>query len=158
MITRPLFLGPVVVGLCLLLPLSAHAQQAQVFKNVSSDHLERILNEMGIQYKKSFGNKEGIHFYDFTRNGFKIRLHNYNGMDLWIDALFSDPLTIEDCNRWNIRAKFSRCVYLQQNGKNTISLENQYDCLGGCTDAIIRQFILRFDGELKDFSNFVTGR
>ncbi len=146
-------LGPVVLGLVLAFAPDASAQA--VYKNVSVQTVERILNELGIQYKKSNGNKEGIHFYDYTRNGFKIRLHNYNGQDLWIDALWSDPLTIEDCNRWNVRAKFSRAVLLNNNGKNVVSLENQFDCLGGVTDAIVRQFIVRFDGEVRDFAEFI---
>jgi len=146
-------LGLVVLGLALALPAPATAQQ--VFKNVSSQKIEQILGDLGISYKKSNGNREGIHFYDYTRNGFKVRLHNYEGKDLWIDALWSDPLTMEDCNRWNIRAKFSRAVLLNQNNKNTVSLENQYDCLGGCTDAIIRQFVLRFDNEVRDFASFI---
>ncbi len=146
-------LGPVVLGLFLTLAPAAPAQA--VYKNVSSQTVERILGDLGIQYKKSNGNKEGIHFYDYTRNGFKIRLHNYNGQDLWIDALWSDPLTMEDCNRWNVRAKFSRAVLLNNQGKNVVSLENQFDCLGGVTDAIVRQFIVRFDNEVRDFAEFI---
>lgn len=145
--------GAAALGLVLLLPMSARAQA--VYKNVSSDKLEQILGDLNIQYKKSAGKKEGIYFYDYSRNGFKIRLHNYNGQDLWIDALFTDPLSAEDVNRWNIRAKFSRVVLVDLNNKKTVSLENQFDCLGGCTDAIVRQFINRFDNEVQNFASFV---
>jgi len=144
------FLAP---GFVLLLPLAAHAQQ--VYKNVPSDRLEKILADLKIEYKKSQGNNASIHFYDYTRNGFKIRLHNYEGKDLWIDALFSDRMSPEDINRWNVRAKFSRAVLLTNNDKTTVSLENQYDVLGGCTDAIVRQFIVRFDNEVRDFADFI---
>jgi hypothetical protein len=150
-------LGPAVLGLALLLPAAwpASAAAQQVYKNVSSAKLEQILNDLGISYKKTNGNREGIHFYDYTRNGYKIRLHNYEGKDLWIDALWSDPLTLEDCNRWNVRAKFSRAVLLDNSGKKTVSLENQFDCLGGTTDAFVRQFVVRFDGEVRDFAQFI---
>ncbi len=74
---------------------------------------------------------------------------------MWIDAVFTDKMSADDANRWNVRAKFSRCVLLNTNDKATVSLENQFDCLGGCTDAIVRQFVVRFDGEVRDFVEFV---
>ena len=132
------------------------AQDAEVYKNVSSQRLEKILDGLEIRYKKTPGPKDGIHYYDFTRNNYKIRLHNYNGQDLWIDCLFKDRVALEDVNRWNVRAKFSRAVQVKDGDKVSVSLENQIDCLGGTTDAFIRQFILRFDGEIRDFVNFVS--
>jgi hypothetical protein len=146
-------IGPIILGLVLATPQAAHSQE--VFKNVSSARLERLLADMNITYKKSSGTRDGVHFYDYTRNGYKIRLHNYEGKDLWIDALFSDRMSPENVNRWNIGAKFSRCVLLTSNEKINVSLENQLDCLGGCTDAIIRQFITRFDTEVRNFAEFV---
>lgn len=142
-----------VIGLVSLLPATASAQE--VYKNIGSARLEKILADLNIDFKKTNGNKEGIHHYDFTRNGFKIRLINYEGKDLWIDTSSSDRLSPEDVNRWNVQAKFSRCVLVVNNDRTTLSLENQFDCLGGCTDAIVRQFIVRFDGELNRFSEFL---
>src|SRR5258708_29090037 len=135
-------LGPVSVAAVMGFAACAHAQQ--VYRNLASSKLEKILTDLSIDYKKTNGDKDGIHFYDFRGNGYKIRLHNYHGKDLWIDAVFTDQLSAEDVNRWNVRAKFSRCVLLSANDKITVSLENQYDCLGGCTDAIVRQFVVRF--------------
>jgi hypothetical protein len=146
-------LGPVSVALSLVFAASGHAQQ--VYKNVASNKLEKILTDLSIDFKKTNGDKDGIHFYDYSRNGYKIRLHNYHGKDLWIDAVFTDKMSADDANRWNVRAKFSRCVLLNTNDKATVSLENQFDCLGGCTDAIVRQFVVRFDGEVRDFVEFV---
>jgi hypothetical protein len=137
-------------------PAAALAQTPQlVYKNVSSETLERILKDINIQYKKSAGNKQGLFYYEYTRNNFTLRLHNYEGKDIWIEALFTDRMSLEDVNRWNVRAKFSRCVLLNSDAKTTVSLENQLDCLGGCTDAILRQFIVRFDSEVRDFADFV---
>jgi len=126
----------------------------QVYRNVPSDRLEGILRGMNIVFTKVPGKMEGVNFYDFDRGGFKIRLHNYNGKDLWIDALFNDRTTLEKINGWNRRAKFSRAVLISSGGKETISLESQMDCLGGVTDNIIRQFINRFDGEIRDFVKY----
>ncbi len=147
---------PTVLALALTIAAPARAQEQPVYKNVSSATLERILGDLKIQYKKTAGDKEGFFYYEFDRNGFRIRLHNYAGKDLWLEALSSDRLSLEDVNRWNQRAKFSRCVLLKNNSKMTVSLESQLDCLGGCTDAIVRQFIQRFDGEVRSFATFVS--
>lgn len=127
----------------------------KVYRNVSPQKLEAILKELKIDFDKSKGKAEGIDFYDFVRNDYKIRLHNYRGNDLWIDAQFADKMTHDDINRWNVMAKFSRAVQLKGD-RPAVSLESQIDCLGGTTDAIIRQFITRFDGELTQFSQYVS--
>jgi hypothetical protein len=143
-------------ALALLIAVPAVAQEQPVYKNVPSASLERILGELKIQYKKTAGDKAGFFYYEFERKGYRIRLHNYAGKDLWLEALSSDRLSLKDVNRWNQQAKFSRCVLLTGNGKMTVSLESQLDCLGGVTDATVRQFIRRFDGEVRDFAMFVN--
>ena len=145
----------VVTVVCLPLFAGAEVPGPTVYRNVSSAALERVLGDLNIQFRKSTGNKPAIHFYDFTRNGYTIRLHNYEGNDLWIEALCTNRLSLDEVNRWNQRAKFSRCVRLENNNKVTVSLENQFDARGGCTDAIVRQFILRFDNEVRTFDGFV---
>ena len=134
---------------------AAPTDDKQVYRNVVPEKLEAILMAMKIDYKKVKGKADGIWFYDFERNDYKIRLHNYQGNDLWIDAHFNDKLPLEEVNKWNVRAKFSRAVQLTS-GKQTVSLESQIDCVGGVTDGIIRQFIQRFDGELMQFSKFLS--
>ncbi|MCI0638637.1 MAG: YbjN domain-containing protein [Gemmataceae bacterium] len=132
------------------------AGQGQVMRNVSNDKLEKILKDLNITFKKTTGKKEGTHFYDYDRNNYKIRIHNYDGKDLWIDALFNDKTTLEEVNKWNVRAKFSRAVLIRDGDKETISLESQIDCLGGITEGMIRQFVNRFDGEIRDFVKFIS--
>lgn len=129
--------------------------QPKAYRLVTPEKLEAVLDNLKIDFKKVKGKVEGVDFYDFEKNNFKIRLHNYQGKDLWIDAMFTDKASLEDINRWNVRAKFSRAVLLKGD-KESLSLESQLDCLGGVTDAIIRQFITRFDGELKDFTKFLS--
>ncbi len=146
----------VLVLVVLAIPAAAPAQAQQpVYRNVSSDTLERILKDLQITYKKTPGNKQGVFYYEYTHNNYTIRLHNYEGKDLWIEALFADRLPLAEVNGWNIRAKFSRCALLQSGGKTSMSLENQLDCLGGCTDAIVRQFVVRFDHEVRNFADYV---
>ena len=134
---------------------AAPADNKQIYRNVIPEKLEAILKSMKIEYTKVKGKTDGIWFYDFERNDYKIRLHNYQGNDLWIDAHFNDKLPLDEVNKWNVRAKFSRAVQLTS-GKQTVSLESQIDCVGGVTDGIIRQFIQRFDGELMQFSKFLS--
>jgi hypothetical protein len=128
----------------------------KVYRKVSPETLEAILKDLKIDAAKSQGKVDGIHFYDYAKNDFKIRLHNYQGKDLWIDAQFPDKLSLENVNKWNVMAKFSRAVRLKSDGE-PVALEAQLDCLGGTTDAIVRQFIERFDGELIQFSKYAAG-
>jgi hypothetical protein len=125
-----------------------------VATSMPPEKLEPILDKLEIKYKKTAGKKDGIYFYDFRRGGLSVRLHNYDGQDLWIDSTFTEPLALEDVNKWNVRAKFSRAVLIPGDEKVTVSLEAQLDCVGGVTDAMVRQFIRRFDGELAQFSAY----
>lgn len=95
----------------------------KVYRNVTADKLESILKDLKITFQKIKGKDEGILFYDFERNNFKIRLHNYHGKDLWIDAHFTDKLKLDEINRWNIQAKFSRAVLLTGTDRSTVSVE-----------------------------------
>lgn len=126
--------------------------QDKVYTRVTTEKTEALLKGMNIAFKKTAGKKDGTWFYDFERNNFKVRLHNYEAKDLWIDALFNDQTTLQEINAWNVKAKFSRAVHFKNNeGKDTISLESQIDCMGGVTDGMIRQFINRFDSEVAAF-------
>ena len=128
------------------------AQDPAVTTTLPADRLEKILAGMDIQYKKTPGKKDGVWFYQFTRGDRPVRLHNYDGQDLWIDSVFPQTMTLAELNRWNAGTRHSRAVLLKDGGKTTVSLEMQVDCLGGVTDAIVKQFITRFDGELENFT------
>jgi len=129
--------------------------QELVSHSVSNEKLETILKELNISYQKNPGKKEGIYSYDFERKGIKIRLFNYSGDDLWIETDYSEKATLEEVNRWNMRAKFSRAVLVKDSGNASISLESQIDCTIGITDGMVRQFVERFDGEIQSFFNFM---
>ena len=141
----------------LLLSAVESQQREKVPRNVTSERLEKILADMNITYKKSGGKLPGDFNYDYEWNNFKIRLINYDGKDLWIDALFPDQLTLDKVNKWNVNAKFSRAVSVRDKERQTVSLENQVDCLGGITDGMVRQFIVRFQSEVQKFNEFLRG-
>ncbi|MBX9679197.1 MAG: YbjN domain-containing protein [Gemmataceae bacterium] len=136
---------------------SASAEDAaKAYRNVSSDQLEAILKSMKVDFKKTAGKKEGIFFYDFEAESMKVRLHNYEGKDLWLDAHFTDKLDLDEVNKWNVKARATRAVLLGTGDKATVSLEAQLDCDAGASDAIVRQFVTRYEKELKNFVKFIS--
>ena len=160
---RRLFVGVLTMGVAVVSTTFAQekdeskkAEKSPVQRIVTSAKLEGILQDMKIKYSKTAGKNEGIHYYDYERNNFKVRLHNYQGRDLWLDVHFTEKMTLKEINDWNVQAKFSRAVMVKNAGKQSTSLESQIDCEGGITDGMIRQFILRFDGEIKTFVQFLT--
>lgn len=146
------------LGVCLALAESVPGQEkskATLSPRVTPDLLEGVLKNLDLAFKKD-SEKEGVHSYNFQRGDARIRLVNYNGEDLWIEAVFDKKITLAQANRWNGDAKYSRCVLLDNDGKTTASLEMQLDCVRGVTDGMIRQFLIRFGGELKDFQKSIA--
>jgi hypothetical protein len=145
-------LRPLAILFALLLPAHVGAQ-TKVFNLVSDEHLEKLLGSFQLKYEKAERkDKETTTvFFDFKRGDHSYRLFNYKN-DLWIESTFDKAMKPDEINRWNADAKFSRLVAIKQGDKTTLSLEAQLDCAGGVTDAIIRQFINRFEEETKKFS------
>jgi hypothetical protein len=126
----------------------------KVYPRVSADLLEGVLKGLELDFKKE-PDKDKIDAYLFQRGDAKIRLVNYEGGDLWIEAVFDKKLPLEQANDWNARAKYTRCVVLDADVKSSVSLEMQLDCINGVTEGMVRQFLVRFGGELKDFQKVV---
>jgi len=148
------------IGLSLLVvvfgvPAVGQAQD-KVYRSVPDDAIEKVLKGMDLNFRKSIDPKDMHAYYDFLRDGFDIRLHNYNGKDLWIDCIFNDKANLDTTNKWNVRAKFSRAVLLKGADRDSISLESQLDCISGTTEGIVRQYVQRFMLECRDYSKFVT--
>ena len=93
--------------------------KATVYRNVSTQKLEGILEDLKIDFNKTEGKSKGIWFYDFERNNFKVRLHSYQGRDLWVDVVFTDKISLKEINAWNVRAKFSRAVQVKTDDRVT---------------------------------------
>jgi Putative bacterial sensory transduction regulator len=128
----------------------------EVVTKVTSDHLEKILKNLGIRFKKTAGKEEGVFTYEFERDAFKIRLHNFKGADLMLDAAFKE-IPLEEVNKYNSGRKFIRAVlYQPDRGKKYTALEANLDCVGGVSDNVIRYFIGTFDGELNEFAKFIA--
>ena len=129
--------------------------QDKVARSVTNETLEKILKGLDLKYQKvEPKDKDGASMYfDFTRNNQPLRLKNY-GNDLWIETTTEKGLKLEDINRWNADAKFSRLVLIEDKDKAIVSLEAQLDCLGGVTEATIKQYLTRFDAEAQKFAKF----
>lgn len=121
----------------------------------NADLVEGVLKNLDLAFKKD-AEKKGVESYSFQRGETKIRLVNYNGEDLWIEAIFDKKVTLVQANQWNTEAKFSRCVLLENDGKFTASLEMQLDCIRGVSEGMVRQFLIRFGSELKGFQAFLA--
>jgi len=139
----------------LICSIAAAQSQETVYRHVSSDKLEAVLKELNISHQKSAGKKDGIFVYDYERKGVKVRLYNYSGEDLWVESDYTEKATLDLANRWNMRAKFSRAVLVNDGKLATLSLESQIDCTLGITEGMMREFIRRFDGEILAFGEFL---
>jgi hypothetical protein len=150
--TIPLF---TCLALALVLPIEVLSQN-KIYRQVSNEAIEKVLQGLELKYQKDERKDKGatVMFFDFTRGDLTYRLYNY-GNDLWIESTFDKKMKPDDVNRWNAEAKFTRLVLIEQKEKTTISLEAQLDCAGGVTDAVIKQYINRFDEEAKKFSKFM---
>lgn len=127
-----------------------------VYTRAAGDKLEGVLKSLNIAYKKT-DIKGGVTAYEFESNNHKLRLVNFAGEDLMIDAQFK-KLKLEDVNQYNLNRKFIRCVAYNVGGKEYTSLEANLDCAGGVTDGIVRNFIRAFDIEVSEFAKYAQGK
>ena len=129
----------------------------QIFSPVSSQKLEAILKSLSITYDKNELKNDAGSYYDFEANNFKLRLVNFGGKDLMIDAHFK-KIPLEDINRWNLEKKFIRAVSYNAKGQEYSALEANLDCEIGTTDGILRNFIVGFQEDVKQFAKFAQGK
>jgi len=126
-----------------------------IYTKVTKEKLESILKALNIDFKKV--EVKGSIVFEFESNKHKLKLFNFSGDDLMIDAHFK-KLPLADVNQYNLNRKFIRCVAYNINGSEYTSLESNLDCVGGVSDSIVRNFIRSFDDEVKEFSKYVQGK
>jgi len=146
-------------GLALLsLPSPAVGQDKKIVTVLPASTLEAVLGEMSLRYEKKPQKGQGGQpipgnfLYYFKSNGRNVVLFSYGGKELMLQYLRA-KLTLEKVNGWNVAAHFSR-AYVHQ---NQAIVEWNLDCLGGVTRDSVKQFIRRFDDEVKLFEKFVGG-
>jgi hypothetical protein len=147
-------LASCLAAVVLAMPGRTQEKKEAVPRGASSEVLEKVLGDLKIQSKKTAGKSANTYFYNYDRNNFKIRLGNHGGEALWLAAAFPKA-SLQQINQWNVRAKFSRAVLNREGERETSLVEAQLDCRGGVTAGIIRQFLERFDNEVRDFDRFL---
>ncbi len=129
----------------------------QLFTPVTSQKIEALLKGLNITYEKNELKNNLGQYFDFDAGTFKIRLVNYGGKDLMIDARFK-KISLDDINRWNLQNKFIRAVAYNVNGMEYSALEMNLDCEVGTSDGILRNFIVGFHEDVKHFAKYVQER
>jgi hypothetical protein len=151
---KPCLLAACLTTVVLALPGRTQEKKESVPRGASSEVLEKVLGELKIQYQKTAGKSTKTYFYNYDRNNYKIRLGNHGGEALWLAAAFPKA-SLQQINQWNVRAKFSRAVLSREGERETALVEAQLDCRGGVTAGIVRQFLERFDSEVREFDRFL---
>jgi hypothetical protein len=129
----------------------------QLFAPVTSQKIEAVLKGLNIAYEKHDLKDGAGQYFDFEASNFKVRLINFGGKDLMVDAHFK-KIPLEDVNRWNLEKKFIRAVSYSVKGMEYTALEMNLDCEAGTTDGIIRNFIVGFHEDVKQFAKYVQGK
>lgn len=131
------------------------AQEDKVFRSITPAATEKLLESLKIEFKKSSSKKGDEHYYDFTRNSFKIRLNYFSAQELMLDCIFRG-MSIDKINQWNSTTKLTRCSSHKDSNGDFSLLEYGLDLSGGVTEGTIKQFILRFDDELKKYDKYLN--
>jgi hypothetical protein len=129
----------------------------EVYTDVTEQRLERVLNALNIKFNRKAGGVPGVFLYDFVRNGYNLRVTNFKGKDLMIDAVFART-SLDSINKYHLQRNFVRVVLYPGSGKPYTSLESNLDCVGGCSDSILRAWIVIFDTEVATFDKFLKSQ
>ena len=147
-----LFAGAVFI---FVLPFT-QAQDEKAFRALTPEAAEKMLQDLKIEFKKTASKKGDEHYFDFARENYRIRLTLFSPQELMLDCVFRG-ITLERVNQWNTSTRFSRANWHKdQSGELTI-LEYGLDISGGATAGTIKQFLARYEDELKKYDKFVLG-
>lgn len=136
-----------------LVPVT-QAQNEKIYKGMTPAELETVLLELKVEFKKVSPKKGDEHFYDFTRGSFNIRLTHYSREEIMLDCVFRGA-PLEKVNQWNTTTRVCR-VRHDKDGKSDFTiLEYGLDTAGGITAGTIKQYLARFDDELKKYDRFI---
>lgn len=134
---------------------SVPGQDDKVFRELTPETVEKMLQGFKIEFKKTSSKKGDEHYYDFTRDAYRIRLTQFSKDEFLLDCVFRG-IPLEKVNQWNGSTKVTRANWSKdQSGELTV-LEYGLDISGGATAGTIKQYILRFDEELKKYDKYVA--
>jgi hypothetical protein len=131
------------------------AQDPKGAPEMAPDLPEKTLQGMKIDFKKSSSKKGDQQYFDFQRGTFRVRLTQFPTQELMLDCVFRG-IPLDKVNEWNTITKLSRvAVHKDATGEFTI-LEYGLDLTGGVTEGILKQYITRFEDELKKYDGFIA--
>jgi hypothetical protein len=133
--------------------LSGQAGEAAVYTELPNDRVETILKNANFEFKKTV-NPDGLGMFEFTAHEQALRLHNFAGKDIMLDGHFP-KISLEAANQWNLKKKFVRTVVYKIKDNEFTALEANLEVAGGVTDAIVRQFIVNFTEDIREFQAFI---
>src|SRR6185369_5673073 len=137
-----------------LLIVPGALSQDQVFRSVTPDAVEKMLQENKIEFKKSTPKQGDEVYFDFTRNNFRVRLTVFSKEEMMLDCVFRG-VTLEKVNQWNASTRLTRVNWTKDTSGEMTVLEYGLDISGGATANTFKQFINRYDEELKKYDKFV---
>jgi hypothetical protein len=134
----------------------ARAQEDKVFRALSPEATEKLLQELKIEFTKTSAKKGNEHYFEFTRNAFKVRLTHFSPQEIKLDCVFRG-ISLETVNQWNFSTRYGRAIHFKDGSNEITLLEYCLDLSGGVTAGTIKQFVHRFDDELKKYDKYVNG-
>jgi primary-amine oxidase len=126
---------------------------------ISTTSVEGALKDLRIPYqKRALAAAKGApvpggFLYALNWKGQPVSLFYYSGDALMLQHT-RPKVPVEKVNEWNVKALFSRAY----NGPTASLLELALDGKAGATANMVKQFLGRFDEELRNFNAFLGGR
>jgi hypothetical protein len=153
MLTLARIIAPALFIFIALLP-RAQAQDDKVFRTLTPEATGKILEDFKVEFQKSVSKKGDEHYFEFTRNNYKIRLTLLSADEMLLDCVFRGA-PIEKVNQWNTFTRVTRASYHKTSSGDITMLEYGLDLSGGVTAGTVKQFIVRYDEELKKFDKYL---
>src|SRR5688500_9660964 len=83
------------------------AQDDKVFRTITPEAIEKVLQEMKIEFNKHASKKGEEHFFEFTRHTYRIRLTRFSPEELLLDCAFRGA-SLDKVNGWNTLTRVTR--------------------------------------------------
>jgi hypothetical protein len=134
----------------------AYAQDDKIFRSVTPEAAEKLLQDLKVDFKKTTSKKGDEHYFDFQRENYRVRLTLFSPQELMLDCVFRG-MPLERVNQWNTSTRFTRANWHKDNNGDLTILEYGLDLSGGVTASTFKQFLMRFDDELRKYEKFAVG-
>lgn len=140
----------------ILVTPGTRAQDDKVFRALTPEATEKLLQDLKIEFKKTSSKKGDEHYYDFLLVTHRVRLTHFAAQEIMLDCVFRG-MPLEKVNQWNTLTKFSRANWQKDQSGEFSILEYGLDLSGGATMGTVKQYLARFEDELKKYDKFITG-